>query len=60
MTDLARDKLKDPSLYEPGKSYINGKWVTAKNGKTFDVVGESSVPKMYRSLQSRNGQKARC
>lgn len=40
MTDLARDKLKDPSLYEPGKSYIDGKWVTAKNGKTFDVVGE--------------------
>lgn len=30
-------KLKDPSLLKTGVCYVNGEWVTAASGKTFDV-----------------------
>ena len=31
--------LKDQSLFKDGVAYINGKWVKAKSGKTFEVQG---------------------
>ncbi|EGS17025.1 succinate-semialdehyde dehydrogenase-like protein [Thermochaetoides thermophila DSM 1495] len=30
-------KLRDPSLFKQGVAYVNGEWVPAKSGKTFDV-----------------------
>jgi len=30
-------KLKDPSLFKKDVCYVNGEWVKAKSGKTFDV-----------------------
>lgn len=32
-------KLNDPSLLKKDVAYINGKWVAAKSGKTFEVNG---------------------
>ncbi|KAH8883672.1 succinate-semialdehyde dehydrogenase NADP+ [Thozetella sp. PMI_491] len=31
-------KLKDPSLFKQDVCYVNGEWVTAKSGKTFEVT----------------------
>ena len=36
-------KLKDPSLLKTNVAYVNGEWVQAKSGKTFEVHGMSSV-----------------
>jgi len=33
-------KLNDPSLLKTDVSYINGEWVKAGSGKTFEVHGE--------------------
>ncbi|GKT91572.1 succinate-semialdehyde dehydrogenase [Colletotrichum tofieldiae] len=32
-------KLKDPSLLKQDVCYVNGEWIKAKSGKTFDVNG---------------------
>lgn len=32
-------KLNDPSLLKTDVAYVNGEWVKAKSGKTFDVFG---------------------
>lgn len=32
-------KLKDPSLLKLNVAYVNGEWVKAKSGKTFEVTG---------------------
>lgn len=32
-------KLNDPSLLKTGVAYVNGEWVKAKSGKTFEVHG---------------------
>jgi len=32
-------QLKDPSLFKQ-QAYVNGKWIDAKSGKTFEVHGE--------------------
>lgn len=32
-------KLNDPSLLKTGVAYVNGEWVKAKSGKTFEVFG---------------------
>lgn len=34
-------KLKDPSLLKTDVAYVNGEWVAAKSGKTFEVNGEA-------------------
>jgi succinate-semialdehyde dehydrogenase/glutarate-semialdehyde dehydrogenase len=34
--------LKDPSLFIE-KSYINGEWVDAKSGQTFEVHGKQAA-----------------
>lgn len=34
-------KLNDPSLLKTDVAYINGEWVKAGSGKTFEVHGES-------------------
>ena len=36
-------QLKDQSLFIE-KSYINGEWVGAKSGETFEVHGNSKTP----------------
>lgn len=36
-------KLKDPTLFRE-KAYIDGQWLDAESGSTFDVVGASSCP----------------
>jgi hypothetical protein len=33
-------KLNDPSLLKTDVAYVNGEWVKAKSGKTFEVHGE--------------------
>ena len=49
MTDSYRllSQLNDPSLFKQ-QAFINGKWVDAKSGQTFDVYGttrqETSKP----------------
>ena len=40
MTDLVLHQLKDQKLYREKLAYINGEWVPAKGGKTFDVIGK--------------------
>jgi hypothetical protein len=32
-------KLNDPSLLKTDVAYVNGEWVKAKSGKTFEVFG---------------------
>lgn len=32
-------KLNDPTLFKTGVAYVNGEWVKAASGKTFDVHG---------------------
>ena len=32
-------KLKDPSLLKTDVAYVNGEWVKAASGKTFEVFG---------------------
>lgn len=32
-------KLKDPSLLKTNVAYVNGRWVSAKSGVTYDVKG---------------------
>jgi hypothetical protein len=32
-------KLNDPSLLKTNVAYVNGEWVKAKSGKTFEVTG---------------------
>lgn len=36
-------KLNDPSLLKKDIAYINGEWVAAKSGKTFEVNGASTA-----------------
>lgn len=33
-------QLRDPSLFKQDVCYVNGEWVKAKSGKTFEVRGE--------------------
>lgn len=35
-------KLNDPSLLKKDVAYVNGEWVKAKSGKTFEVNGASN------------------
>ena len=35
-------KLNDPSLLKTNVAYVNGEWVGAKSGKTFEVTGKNS------------------
>jgi succinate-semialdehyde dehydrogenase/glutarate-semialdehyde dehydrogenase len=35
-------KLNDPSLLKLNVAYVNGEWVPAKSGKTFEVHGTGS------------------
>ena len=35
-------KLNDPSLLKTNVAYVNGEWVKAKSGKTFEVTGKES------------------
>jgi len=37
--ELTALQLKDPSLFKQ-QAYVNGKWIDAKSGKTFEVHGE--------------------
>lgn len=32
-------KLNDPSLLKQNVCYVNGEWVKAKSGKTFEATG---------------------
>jgi len=36
-------KLNDPSLFKTNVAYVNGEWVGAKSGKTFEVTGMNPV-----------------
>ena len=42
MAHADRSQLKDQSLFIQ-KAYINGEWVDAKSGKTFDVHGRYQI-----------------
>ena len=37
-------KLKDPSLFKENVCYVNGEWIPAKSGKTFQVTGTINPP----------------
>jgi succinate-semialdehyde dehydrogenase/glutarate-semialdehyde dehydrogenase len=37
-------KLNDPSLLKTDVAYVNGEWVKAKSGKTFEVHGMGHSP----------------
>ncbi|KAG7044488.1 succinate-semialdehyde dehydrogenase [Colletotrichum scovillei] len=39
-------KLKDPSLLKQDVCYVNGEWVKAKSGKTFDVTDPATGTKI--------------
>lgn len=39
MTSSQQQQLKDPSLFKQDVCYVNGEWVKAKSGKTFEVRG---------------------
>lgn len=34
-------QLNDPSLFKTDVCYVNGEWVKAQSGKTFEVTGMS-------------------
>jgi succinate-semialdehyde dehydrogenase/glutarate-semialdehyde dehydrogenase len=36
-------KLNDPSLLKTNVAYVNGEWVKAKSGKTFEVTGRAGT-----------------
>ena len=38
-TDNPAQQLKDPSLFKQNVCYVNGEWVKAQSGKTFEVNG---------------------
>ncbi len=38
-------KLKDPSLFKENVCYVNGEWIPAKSGKTFQVTGTVTPPR---------------
>lgn len=54
-------KLNDPSLLKTNVAYVNGEWVKAKSGKSFEVFGElfslssanASFTDMFGCLQTR-------
>ena len=37
---LTRTQLRDPSLFKQDVCYVNGEWVKARSGKTFEVHGK--------------------
>lgn len=37
MSSFSASSLKDPSLFVVDKTYIAGRWVSAKSGQTFEV-----------------------
>jgi hypothetical protein len=43
-------KLNDPSLLKTDVAYVNGEWVKAKSGKTFEVHGMASLSSLFRNL----------
>src|SRR3954462_8942844 len=53
-------KLNDPSLLKLNVAYVNGEWVGAKSGKTFEVTGttpllsifKGCIADMYRQCRS--------
>ena len=56
--------LNDPALFV-GKNYINGQWVPAVSGKTFDVAGKYinvfrifSSTQLITAVRSSDGQLA--
>lgn len=46
-------KLNDPSLLKKDVAYINGEWVAARSGKTFEVNGEC-----FREILTSSGSNA--
>ena len=42
-------KLNDPSLLKTDVAYVNGEWVKAKSGKTFEVHGMASLWSLFRN-----------
>lgn len=45
-------KLKDPSLLKLDVAYVNGEWVKAKSGKTFEVTGMAVVENRRKDTDS--------
>jgi hypothetical protein len=43
LLDLTPQQLKNPDLLH-NESFIHGKWVKSKSGKTFEVAGEQARP----------------
>ena len=43
-------KLNDPSLLKLNVAYVNGEWVKAKSGKTFEVFGMLYNVVLYRVI----------
>lgn len=41
-------KLNDPTLFKTGVAYVNGEWVKAASGQTFEVTGKLRIRKMSR------------
>lgn len=39
-----KPQLKDPSLFKKDVAYINGEWIKAQSGKTFEVHGNRPLP----------------
>ena len=60
---LTRPQLNDRSLLKEAQTYVNGQWVGAKSGKTFEVYGKhralcaaswlETLPADINSLQTR-------
>ncbi|MCJ1367820.1 succinate semialdehyde dehydrogenase NADP+ linked [Acarospora aff. strigata] len=42
MPEHSVPKLNDQSLFKQGECYVNGEWIKAKSGKTFEVTDPSS------------------
>jgi succinate-semialdehyde dehydrogenase/glutarate-semialdehyde dehydrogenase len=46
-------KLNDPSLLKINVAYVNGEWVGAKSGKTFEVTGMQFKYAILQEIYSR-------
>lgn len=49
---MVQSQLKDPSLFKQDVCYVNGEWVKATSGKTFEVHGIPPPPRAFQSAWS--------
>ncbi|RKL13417.1 hypothetical protein BFJ68_g7084 [Fusarium oxysporum] len=55
-SNVAPPKLKDPSLLKQDVCYVNGEWVKAGSGKTFEVHAIAAAADAFPSFRAKTGR----